>query len=135
MWLGMADRQRPNNHLMNSSHAAAMAGDGILCPRCRGRGGTSSSSPGRVFFCLVPLEFGFAFITFVVPVTVRGAGPNLVGQPLYVGSRYSANAGPPCLDVHAGRSGAALPLVIADVGMLASSQPWPASRSWSRSGW
>ena len=31
-----------------------------------------------------------AVLTFVVPIIVRGVGPNLVGQPLYVGSRYSA---------------------------------------------
>ncbi len=44
----------------------------------------------RVTTIFVLTAVSFAVITFIVPVIVRGVAPNLVGQLLYVGSRYSA---------------------------------------------
>ena len=77
-----------SNHLIASSHAAVWQGTGYLV--LAAVVGVALLLRHRATLFFVVTAVGFAVIIFVVPVFVRGVGPNLVGQPLFVGSRYSA---------------------------------------------
>jgi hypothetical protein len=77
-----------SNHILTASHPVVWQATGYvflvlvigLAFLCRDR--------ATIFF--VTTAVAFAVITFIVPVIVRGAGPNLAGGALYIGSRYSA---------------------------------------------
>jgi hypothetical protein len=77
-----------SNHLLSSSHAALWQASGYLVLAGVVALAVLLRDRATLFFVCVAL--GFAIITFAIPVTVRGVGPNLLGGPLYVGSRYSA---------------------------------------------
>jgi hypothetical protein len=77
-----------SNHLISSSHVAVWEATGYLVLGAVVAVAVLLRHRATLFFVIAAA--GFAVITFVVPVVVRGVGPNLVGQPLYVGSRYSA---------------------------------------------
>jgi hypothetical protein len=77
-----------SNHIIQSSHAAVWETTGYLVLLAIVVGALLLRDRATTFFVVTAV--GFAVLTFVVPVIVRGVGPNLVGQPLYVGSRYSA---------------------------------------------
>jgi hypothetical protein len=77
-----------SNHLIKSSQATLWDATGYLLLVAVVVAAVLLRKRATMFF--VATAVGFAVITFVVPVVVRGVGPNLVGGPLYVGSRYSA---------------------------------------------
>jgi hypothetical protein len=77
-----------SNHLIHSSHAAVWEATGYLVLLAIVVGALLLRDRATTFFVVTAV--GFAVLTFVVPVIVRGVGPSWGGQPLYVGSRYSA---------------------------------------------
>ncbi len=77
-----------SNHILKSSHAPVWEATGYVVLLAIVVGALLLRDRATSFFVVTAV--GFAVLTFVVPVIVRGVGPNLVGQPLYVGSRYSA---------------------------------------------
>ncbi len=77
-----------SNHMLTSSKAVLWQVTGYLV--LAGVVGVALILRHRATSFFVVTAVGFAVITFVVPVFVRGSGPNLVTGPLYVGSRYSA---------------------------------------------
>lgn len=84
-WLSGRDL---SDHILTSSHAVVwqVTGYVVLAAVI----GVALLLRHRATSFFVITAVGFAVITFVVPVFVRGAGRNLVGEPLFVGSRYSA---------------------------------------------
>ncbi len=79
-----------SNHLLTLLPSRRLAGDRLPDPGGRGQG-WASALRHRATSIFVVTAVGFAVITFVVPVFVRGVGPSLVPvSGLYVGSRYSA---------------------------------------------
>jgi hypothetical protein len=77
-----------SNHLISSSHTSVwqLTGYMVLVAVV----GVAWLLHHRATLFFVVTAVGFAVITFVVPVYVRGAGPTLAAHPLLVGSRYSA---------------------------------------------
>ena len=76
-----------SNHLKNSSHAVAWQTTGYLVLAAVVGVALLLRHRATLFFVITAV--GFAVITFVVPVTIRGAGV-IFDAPLFVGSRYSA---------------------------------------------
>lgn len=77
-----------SNHLIKSSHADVWEATGYVVLLAIVVGALLLRDRSTSIFVVTAV--GFAVLTFVVPIIVRGVGPNLVGQPFYVGSRYSA---------------------------------------------
>jgi hypothetical protein len=77
-----------SNHLISSSVATFWQFTGYLVLAAVVAVAVLLRHRATTFFVVAAV--GFAVVTFVVPVIVRGVGPNLVGGPIFVGSRYSA---------------------------------------------
>jgi hypothetical protein len=77
-----------SNHLIHSSQAAVWQATGYIVLLAVVGAALLLRHRATAFFVVIAVSF--AIITFVVPVYLRGVGPNEVGQPLFVGSRYSA---------------------------------------------
>jgi hypothetical protein len=77
-----------SNHLIRSSYTSVWQATGYLVLVAVVAAALLLRHRATSFFVVTAV--GLAVVTFVVPVIVRGMGPDLVGYPLYVGSRYSA---------------------------------------------
>lgn len=84
-WLSGSDL---TNHLIHSSEAAVWQATGYIVLLAVLGGAFLLRHRATTFFVVVAVAF--AVITYVVPVFLRGVGPNEMTQPLLVGSRYSA---------------------------------------------
>ena len=76
------------NHVISSSHIAIWQVTGYLVLAAVVVVALLLRHRATLFFVVTAV--GFAVITFVVPVFVRGVGPALLSQVLATGSRYSA---------------------------------------------
>lgn len=76
-----------SNHILSSSHEFVWQISGYLILLVVV--GVAFLLHDRTTKFFVVTAVGFAFVTYIVPVIIRGVGPNELGPPLLVGSRYS----------------------------------------------